>query len=379
MRNTATAAADTAARAASADTAARAASDSSATDGLLAGRMTQSAGRAHGRLAGRILGLFPFAALLVGVLVLSMVVGAGDVSPGQVWNYLLHPAEDEFTSQVVWQSRIPRTVLILVGGVAFGLAGALMQAITRNPLTDPGILGVNNGASLAVVIGLSFFGISGISGYMWWALAGALVTSVAVVIIGNIGAVKGNPIKLTLSGVALGAVLQGITSALLLIDSARFERMRGWSAGSTASQPLDNATSVLPLVIVGVGLAFALTRALDVLMLGDASAIAMGAHPGRIRLGGLVAIALLAGGATAAMGPVGFIGLITPHLCRLVIGPHQGWIMTYSVLVAPIILGVADVIGRVITAGEVPVGVVTPVIGAPLLIYMVRRFRVGEL
>jgi iron complex transport system permease protein len=330
------------------------------------------------RAPRRFVGLVPLVILCVLALAASMLVGSRAVPPADVLNALLHPDPDDAISQTVWFSRVPRTVLVLVAGAALGVAGALMQAVTRNPMTDPGILGVNAGASLAVVVGLAFFAVTDISQYMWWSFAGAMLTSVAVFMIGNTGAARGNPVRMTLSGVALGAVLTGFSSAVLLSNSAVLERMRGWSAGTTASQPLDATAAIVPFIVVGLVIALLSSRALDVLSLGEASAVAMGAHPNRIRVVALIAIALLAGGATAAAGPIGFLGLLAPHVARMIVGPHQGWIMAYSVLIAPIVLGFADVLGRVITAGEVPVGVVTAFIGAPVLIWMVRRFRVSE-
>ena len=328
-------------------------------------------------LVWRALGLIPALVLLALVLTGSMLIGAQAVAPSEVWHFLLQSDSSNATSNIVWESRVPRTVIILIAGAAFGVAGSIMQAVTRNPLTDPGILGVNSGASLAIVIGLAFFGMTDISQYMWWALLGALITSVVVFLVGNSGHMRGDPIKLTLAGVALAAVLGGFTSAVLLTDSQLLNDMRGWAAGTTANQPLHSTLAATPVVVIGLILALLLGRSLDVLALGEATAIAMGAHPTRIRIIALVAVALLAGGATAVMGPVAFIGLLTPHLCRLVVGAHQGWIMAYSIIVAPIILAVADVIGRVISSGEIPVGVVTPFIGGPLLIYMVRRLRVS--
>ncbi|BAU97059.1 ABC transporter permease [Corynebacterium suranareeae] len=326
----------------------------------------------------RTAGLIVLTFVCCGALALSMAVGSRTIPLSDILFYLLNPDPADPVSQVVWQSRVPRTVLILVAGAALGVAGGLMQAVTRNPMTDPGILGVNAGASLMVVVGLAFFGVTDISHYMWWSFAGATITSVAVFAIGNTGPMRGSPVRMTLSGVALGAVLGGFTSAVLLTNSTVLERMRGWSAGTTASQPLDATLSIVPFIIVGLIIALSCTRALDVLSLGEAAAVAMGAHPQRTRLWALVAIALLAGGATAAAGPIGFIGLLAPHLSRMVVGPHQGWIMAYCVVLAPAILGVSDVIGRVITAGEVPVGVVTAFVGAPLLIYMVRKYRMPE-
>ncbi|MCA1307160.1 iron chelate uptake ABC transporter family permease subunit [Microbacterium esteraromaticum] len=326
----------------------------------------------------RGVGLIPLAALCLAALALSMLVGSRGVSPAEITHFLFAPDPADPLSHVVWQSRVPRTLLVLLAGAALGVAGALMQAVTRNPLADPGILGVNAGASLAVVFGLAFLGLTDVADYMWWSFAGALITSVLVFAIGNSGPVRSSPVRMTLAGVALGAVLSGFASAVLLSNSDVLRRMRGWSAGTTASQSLDAVLSIAPFIVIGLVIALLSSRSLDVLALGEASAIAMGAKPRRIRLISLVSIALLAGGATAVAGPIGFIGLMAPHLARMLVGPHQGWIMAYSIVLAPTVLGFADVLGRVLVAGEVPVGVVTAFIGAPVLIAMVRRARVPE-
>ena len=330
------------------------------------------------RMPRRLLGLLPLAVGCLAALTLSMMIGSRAVAPGEILQFLAAPDPEDPVSQVVWQSRVPRTVLVLLAGAALGVAGGLMQAVTRNPLADPGILGVNAGASLAVVVGLAFFGVTAISQYMWWSFAGALITSVLVFAIGNSGPVRSSPVRMTLAGVALGAVLSGFSSAVLLSNSEILARMRGWSAGTTASQSLSATLVIAPFIAAGLLIALLSTRALDVLSLGEASAVAMGAHPQRIRMVALVAIALLAGGATATAGPIGFIGLMAPHLARMLVGPHQGWILAYSILLAPTVLGLADVLGRVLVAGEIPVGVVTAFIGAPVLILMVRRSRVAE-
>ena len=280
---------------------------------------------------------------------------------------------------MVWQSRVPRTVLVVLAGASLGVAGGLMQTVTRNPLTDPGILGVNAGASLAVVAGLAFLGLTDLRNYMWFALAGAFTTSIVVFIVGNTGKNRGNAVRMTLSGVAIGAVLSGFSSAILLTNSDVLRQMRGWAAGTTASQSLEDALSVAPLIAIGLVIAFLSKRALDVLALGEASAVAMGARPNRIRLVALVAITLLAGGATAATGPIGFVGLLAPHLARMMVGPHQGWITAYSMFLGTLVVAVSDVLGRILSPGEVPVGVVTAFIGAPVLIWMARRFRLNEL
>ena len=333
----------------------------------LAADEVEEAGHAPAFLRRRRLLLLPLVLLCLLALGASMLVGSRSIPPGEVLRFLLRPDPADQVSQLVWLSRVPRTALVLLAGAALGVAGGLMQAVTRNPMTDPGILGVNAG-----------FGMTDISQYMWWSFAGAMVTSVLVFAIGTTGPARGNPIRMTLAGVALGAVLSGFTSAVLFTNSSVLGRMRGWSAGTTASQPLEATLQIAPFVLIGLLIAALSTRALDVLSLGDAAAVAMGAHPQRTRVVVLVAIALLAGGATAAAGPIGFIGLLAPHLARMLVGPHQGWIMACSVLIAPIVLGLADSLGRILTTGEVPVGVVTAFVGAPVLIFMVRRFRVSE-
>lgn len=327
----------------------------------------------------RTAGLVVLVIVTLASLLLSLAIGARSIAPDDVLRYLFNPELGDSISQVVWQSRVPRTVLVVLAGASLGVAGGLMQAVTRNPLTDPGILGVNAGASLAVVAGLAFLGLTDLRNYMWFALAGAFITSFVVFIVGNTGKNRGNAVRMTLSGVAIGAVLSGFSSAILLTNSDVLRQMRGWAAGTTASQSLEDALSVVPLIAVGLVIAFLSTRALDVLALGEASAVAMGARPNRIRLVALVAITLLAGGATAATGPIGFVGLLAPHLARMMVGPHQGWITTYSMFLGTLVVAVSDVLGRILSPGEVPVGVVTAFIGAPVLIWMARRFRLNEL
>lgn len=338
--------------------------------------LTATGGAGH--TASRAAGLIPLGVLCLLALLLSMTVGARALHPLEVWNALVLPDPQNTVSQVVWQSRVPRTVLVLLAGAALGVAGALMQAVTRNPLADPGILGVNAGASLAVVLGLAFFGVTEVGQYMWWSFAGALLTSILVFAVGHRGPARSSSVRITLSGVALGAVLSGFSSAVLLTHSQILQQMRGWSAGTTASQSLGATLDIAPFVVVGLAIALLCTRALNVLALGEAQAVALGAHPQRIRVVALIAIALLAGGATAAAGPIGFLGLLAPHLARLLVGPHQAWVMAYSILIAPTVLGFADVLGRILVPGEMPVGIVTAFIGAPLLIHMVRRTRVSE-
>lgn len=327
----------------------------------------------------RLFGLGLLIVLCIAALYSSLAFGSRSISGSELWTTLLSRDPNSAAYNTVWLSRVPRTLIILVAGVALGVSGAVMHAVTRNPLTDPGILGVNSGASFAVVLGIVAFNANAISHYRWFALIGALLTSLVVFIVGSYsptGGRRDDPVRLTLTGVAFGAVLTGMTTILLLTNSTAYFAMRGWAAGTTAQRPTEAALEVAPLIIMGLLLAALSWRGLDAMALGEPTAIALGFNPGRIRLVALCCIALLAGGATAAAGPIAFVGLLTAHLARALIGPHQGWITAYALVAAPLILAIADVLGRILTEGEIPVGVVTPILGAPLLVFIARRMRV---
>ncbi len=289
--------------------------------------------------------------------------------------YLRHPDPSSDISQVVWASRVPRTVLTVIMGAALGVAGALIQALTRNPLADPGILGVNAGAAFSIVLSMLFFQVSSFHSQMWFALLGAFATSGLVFLIAGSRRYSRDPVRVTLIGVALAAILTATTSALLFFNPSMYVAMRSWSAGTLATQPLSVVTVTGPIVAIGLVLALAIYRSLDVLSLGEATAITMGVKPGRLRLVGLIALTLLTGAATAACGPIAFLGLLAVHTVRPLVGAHQGWIMLYCLVTAPLIMAVSDVLGRIIIAGEVPVGMVTPALGAPLLVMIVRRLQ----
>ena len=260
------------------------------------------------------------------------------------------------------------------------MAGALIQAFTRNPLADPGILGVNAGAALAVAFGVTVLGMSTITQYLWLALAGAIVTTVLVTLIGALGRAGATPIRMTLAGVGIGAVLSGITSALALTNQTAFSRLLGWSAGSVTGPPLATAGIIAPLVGVGVVIAILLSRDLNALALGDDLAAALGSRAAVTRAGSVIAITVLCGAATAAAGPIGFVGLMIPHVARWIVGPDQRWILGYAILLGPSLVIGSDVIGRlVLRPSELPVGVVTAFVGAPVLILLVRRAKASGL
>jgi iron complex transport system permease protein len=271
-------------------------------------------------------------------------------------------------------------VVGVVIGIAFGLAGALIQALTRNPLADPGILGVNAGAGFAVTLGVGIFGITGISGYIWFAFVGAAAATVLVYLIGSAGRGSASPVTLVLAGVALGAVLGGFSTFLTLIDPETFRAMRRWGLGSIARTGLDELAAVGPFLALGAAIALGLSGSLNSIALGDEQATALGVHLLRTRVLGIVALTLLAGGATALTGGIAFVGLMVPHIVRWIVGPDQRWILAYTVLASPVLVLGSDVAGRVLgRPGEIEVGIMTAVFGAPVLIALVRRRRVSGL
>jgi iron complex transport system permease protein len=328
------------------------------------------------RITGFVFALF----LLTVVVFLSLMIGAKPLAFGVVWEALFSSA-NSYDYTIIHESRIPRTIIALAVGPAFGLAGAVIQALTRNPLADPGILGVNAGAAFAVALAVGVFSISSTSIYMWFAIAGALVATVAIYFIGG-GAGKKSPTpeQITLAGVAMAAALEGITTALSLMNSRAFNGMLSWRVGSVARKALEELWPIIPLLIVGILVALAIAPALNAIAFGDDRASSLGVNVGMIRIFGLISITLLAGGATAIAGPIVFLGLMVPHCVRWFVGPDQPWIFLYSLVIAPLILLLADIIGRVvISPGEVPVGIITGFIGAPILLILVRRRKVSRL
>jgi iron complex transport system permease protein len=331
-----------------------------------------------GSSSRRAVGLVVACLVLLAVVVLSLVVGAKLLPPRVVWAALFDRSND-FDHIAVRDYRLPRTVVGLAAGAALGLSGALIQAVTRNPLADTHILGLSAGSSFAVTVAVGLLGVRDSSGYMWFAFGGALVVTVMVLLLGSTRRGQ-SPVVMVLAGVCVGAVLRGAGDALELTDPDAFDRMRSWNAGSILGRPLDVVWPILPFLAVGLVLAFVVAGPLDAMALGDEVAAAQGVRMARTRVLAVVALALLAGGATAMAGPIGFVGLMVPHVARWFVGPHQRWILAYSVVLAPTLLLASDILGRIVMRpGEVPVGIVTAVVGAPVLIALVRRKKVSEL
>ncbi|MFE9740094.1 FecCD family ABC transporter permease [Streptomyces sp. NPDC006477] len=328
-------------------------------------------GRAGAAYRGLGLALGLAALVLTGLL--SVWVGTRGIPFTATWNVLWNPDGSE-TSVIIHDYRIPRTLLGLLVGMALGLAGALMQALTRNPLADPGMLGVNLGASAGVVVAIAFFGVAAPLGYVWFALAGAAAASVGVFLLGSSGRKIASPERLVVAGAAVTAVLYAFNWAILLLDPRAFDQFRFWTVGSLAGRYHDIVLMALPFIGVGLVIALFLAPSLNALAMGDQMGRALGVNVGRTRALGAVAVMLLCGAATAAAGPIGFVGLAVPHIARFVVGPDQRWVFAYSMLIAPVLLIGSDIVGRVLGApGEVQVGIVTAFIGAPLFIALCRR------
>jgi iron complex transport system permease protein len=329
---------------------------------------------------GRALGLVLAVVVLVLVAFASVAYGSRPIALGTVWDALFHVDRSNEDHLIVQELRVPRTVLGLVVGIALGLAGTVMQGLTRNPLADPGILGVEAGASLAVVFAIYSLGISSFNGYVWFAFAGAAGASAAVYTLGSLGRGGATPVKLALAGAALAAMLGSLTSTILLLDVETLDQFRFWAVGSLVGRGTEVVVDVAPFVAFGTLLAMCSGRALNTLALGEDMARSLGQRVGLARATSALAVVVLAGAATAAAGPIGFVGLTIPHVARAITGPDYRWVLPYALVLAPTLLLSADVIGRIVARpGEVQVGIVTAIIGAPFFVILVRRRRLAEL
>lgn len=322
----------------------------------------------------RLLWLLFGLALLVGLVGLSLTIGAKPIPLSVVVDSLLgsrsHP-----DAVIVVGSRLPRTLLGLLVGAALGLSGALIQALTRNPLADPGILGVNAGASFAVVLGVSIFAVTTPADLLWLAFAGALLATLLVYLVGAWGAVRLDPMRFVLAGVAIGAVMMGLSSGITLLDPVSFDRVRFWSAGSLDVRNLDPVLLAMPAIVAGCLLALLLARPLNALSMGGDLAVALGTRPRLTQAVAVLAITLLCGASTAVAGPIGFVGLMIPHIARWMVGTDQRWILPFTLLLAPILLLASDIIGRLLVPGELRVSIVTAFVGAPMLIALARQHK----
>lgn len=342
--------------------------------------MAATVGNRATKAARLTFGLLLLGLILSAIALLSLTIGARAIPLENVWVALIAFDPNAAEHRIIWDLRLPRTIVGLMVGAALGLAGGVLQGATRNPLADPSILGIHAGASLAVVLGVALLGMSHLSTYVWLAFAGAGAAMLVVYSVAALGREGATPIKLALAGAAVTAVLQSIINGVLLTSPRTLDEVRFWQVGSLSGRTLDIALQVAPFLFVGAVLALATARLLDGLSMGDDIAQALGQRIGLSRgLAGLAAV-ILAGASTAAAGPIAFVGLTVPHMARAITGPAYRWILPYSMLLAPILLLGADVLGRVIAPpGEVQVGIVTAFLGAPFFIALVRRRKLAAL
>lgn len=336
------------------------------------------------RLRRRALGAVLLLALLVAGCTLSLAVGARPMSAdgvllelGRLPETLAHPAAATADGRVIAELRLPRTILAILVGAALGVAGALIQGHTRNPLADPGIIGVSAGAAFAVVLGSTVAGVAGTVTQSVLAFVGAIAATATVFALASLGRGPSTGPALILGGAALTAVLSSFTSAIILTDRQSLDEMRRWTVGSVSGRELAVAWGVAGFIVIGVCVACATAGQLNLLNLGDDAASALGVNVRVARILGIVLIALLAGCATAAAGPVGFVGLVVPHIVRVFTGPDFRRILPYSALAGSVLMLLSDVLGRVVARpGEIPVGIVLAFVGAPFFIVLIYRRRV---
>ncbi len=313
-------------------------------------------------------------ALLV-CCVASLAIGARPLSPGTLWQAWT-TSEALGGDRAVALSRLPRTVIGVVVGVALGLAGALMQGVTRNPLADPGILGVNAGAAVGVVVGITVLGVTSLGDQLWFAFGGALLATLVVYGVASLGREGASPVALALAGAAVSAGLYSLVQGVLVARQETLDAFRFWQVGSLTGRSLDAMLPAVPFVGVAVVVALGCGRLLNALALGDDTARALGLRVGTARAVVALAVVLLAGAATAVAGPIAFVGLVVPHVARSLVGGDHRWLLPLSMLLAPVLLLAADVVGRVVLPPtEVPAGVMTALVGGPAFVWLVRRQR----
>ncbi|TDC76600.1 FecCD family ABC transporter permease [Streptomyces hainanensis] len=326
----------------------------------------------------RLLWLLAVVLALAAIMLASVAFGSRTVPWGDVWAAL--GGADDSLEQAAVTKRIPRTGLAVVVGAALGLAGGVMQGVTRNPLADPGILGVNMGASLAVVTAVAYFGLTSPTGYVWVALAGAAASAAFVYTIGSLGRGGATPLKLALAGAATSAAFASLVSAVVLPRNDIAGSFRLWQIGGVGGASFERVGQVLPFLAVGFAVSLLSARALNSLALGDELAAGLGERVAVARATAAVGAIVLCGASTAVAGPIAFVGLVVPHACRLLVGVDHRWLLPFCALGGAALLTAADVVGRVVARpAEVDVGIVTALVGAPFFIHIVRRQKVRAL
>ncbi|MEG3630803.1 FecCD family ABC transporter permease [Streptomyces poriticola] len=326
----------------------------------------------------RVVGLGILAGILVAAAAVSLAVGTRALGPAEVWHGLFAaPDPDQRLTEIrliVQTVRVPRTVLAIVAGIALGIGGALIQGYTRNPIADTGLLGVNSGASFAVVTAIAVFGLTDPFQYVWSAFLGAGLAGAVVFGLASIGRGAGNPLTLALAGQGVTVFLAAVTTAVALSDQASLNALRFWNAGSVAGAGFDVIRPVTAFIAVGLVLALTTLPAVNLLNLGDDVARALGVNTALSRTVGIAAVTLLAGAATAACGPIAFLGLMVAHVARYLTGPDYRWLVPYAGLLGAVVLLVCDIVGRVVVRpGELDAGIVVALLGAPFFAGLVWR------
>ncbi len=327
----------------------------------------------------RLLVLLGSLIVLAVALLASLLLGSHALAPSRVLDLLLHD-DGSTEAAVIRGQRLPRTLLAAAVGAALGLAGAQMQALTRNPLADPGILGVNAGASLLVVVAVALVGVTGIGFYLWFAFAGAAVAAIGVYVLAGTGRQTATPMRLALAGVAVSAALTAATQTVILLDQEAFNEFRFWVTGSLEGRGWDVLLTVAPVLVVGAAVALAISPALGALVLGEDTAHGLGVRVRRTRMFAMLAITVLCGAATAAVGPIVFVGLAVPMIARHLVGHDQRWVAVCSVVLGACWLLGADILARILVAPqELAAGVVAAIAGAPVFVAVISRRKVPAL
>ncbi|GAA0445290.1 ABC transporter permease [Actinoplanes capillaceus] len=319
---------------------------------------------------------------LVAVLAIVMLASVAFGSRIVGWSDIVAAfgGTDETLDQAAVVKRIPRTVLAALVGAALALSGAVMQGVTRNPLADPGILGVNMGAMLAIAVAMTTVGLSTATQYIWVAIAGAAVSALFVYAVGSLGRGGATPLKIALAGAATSAALASLVVAVVLPRGDVAENFQSWQVGGVGGAGWESIGHVLPFLTAGLVVCLLCARPLNSLALGDELAAGLGERVALARGMAALGAVVLCGAATAVAGPIAFVGLIVPHMCRLLVGLDHRWLLPFVTLAGAALLTAADVIGRVVNRpDEIEAGIITALIGAPFFIYIVRRQKVREL
>ncbi|MFD4995908.1 FecCD family ABC transporter permease [Streptomyces buecherae] len=333
---------------------------------------------ARASLVSRRIGWTALAVLaLLLAMLLSLAIGSRQIAPSAVFDALLQGGGGD-AAEVVRSMRLPRTVVGVMVGAALAMAGTVMQGITRNPIADPGILGISQGASVAVVLAIAYASVHTLTGYVWFAFAGAGVAAVLVYAIAARGRGGATPVKLALAGAAINALLVSVTMAVLTTKAAALDEFRFWQVGSLSGRDAEVAAQIWPFLLVGVVLVASVARGLDALALGEDVARGLGQNVATVRIVGGLGAAVLTGVGVAAAGPIAFVGLAVPHIARAVVGTDHRWVLPMAALIGPVMLLVSDTLGRIVfPPSEVPAGVMTSLIGVPFLVALVRRKAVA--